>query len=108
MDWEAKADDQVTLREGDKVRVYKKYCHWSYTIKQDTGERGWVPAWFIGKHSSSTGESQPASAATPTGPGGMGQIPSTGATVTSGGGSATSGGPDDGRDEEDVKGYDLR
>ena len=28
MDWEAKAEDQVTLKEGEKVRVYKKYCHW--------------------------------------------------------------------------------
>lgn len=41
------------------------------SIKQDTGDRGWVPAWFIGKLSSGSGsgtESQPSSAATPTGP----------------------------------------
>ncbi|ORX34205.1 hypothetical protein BD324DRAFT_637089 [Kockovaella imperatae] len=99
MDWEAKADDQVNLREGDRVRVYKKYCHWSYTIKQDTGERGWVPAWFIGKHSSSTNsESQPASAATPTGHAGPGQTPSTAAT--NGGGI---GDGEDGRSDEDIK-----
>lgn len=35
------------------------------SIKQDTGERGWVPAWFVGKVN---GDSQPNSAATPTGP----------------------------------------
>ncbi|ORY21850.1 hypothetical protein BCR39DRAFT_552741 [Naematelia encephala] len=71
MEYEAKGDNELTLKEGDKVRVYKKYCHWSYTIKEDSGERGWVPAWFIGKlgSSSSNGsESQPSSAATPTGP----------------------------------------
>lgn len=50
-------------------------------IKQDTGERGWVPAWFIGKFGPGSGsgsESQPSSAATPTGP-----VPtsSTGATA---------------------------
>jgi hypothetical protein len=65
MDYEGKSSDELTLKEGEKVKVYKKYCHWSYTyviidiyvvdvmlicsIKQDTGERGWVPAWFIGK-----------------------------------------------------------
>lgn len=28
MDWEAKADDQITLKAGENVRVYKKYVHW--------------------------------------------------------------------------------
>ncbi len=40
-------------------------------IKQGTGERGWVPAWFIGKLGSGGGsgtESQPSLAATPTDP----------------------------------------
>ncbi|KAK4684078.1 protein STE50, partial [Tremellales sp. Uapishka_1] len=66
MDYEAKGDDELTLKEGDKIRVYKKYCHWSYSIQQETGERGWVPAWFIGKLASSPGgtDSQPGSAAT--------------------------------------------
>lgn len=68
MDYEGKSSDELTLKEGDKVKVYKKYCHWSYTyvhcscleatltdrIKQDTGARGWVPAWFIGKIGAST------------------------------------------------------
>jgi hypothetical protein len=64
MDYEGKSSDELTLKEGEQVKVYKKYCHWSYTyvslvdaikiglmsrIKQDSGERGWVPAWFIGK-----------------------------------------------------------
>ncbi|EIW72759.1 hypothetical protein TREMEDRAFT_72866 [Tremella mesenterica DSM 1558] len=63
MDYGPQGEDEVALREGEKVRVYKKYCHWSYTIKQDSGERGWVPAWFIGKLSGS--DSAPTSAATP-------------------------------------------
>ena len=28
MDYEAKGGDEATLREGEKVKVYKKYCHW--------------------------------------------------------------------------------
>ncbi|WWD18066.1 hypothetical protein CI109_102513 [Kwoniella shandongensis] len=62
MDYEAKGDDELTLKEGEQVRVYKKYCHW---IKSDTGERGWVPAWFVGKTgalSSTTSTSNPISA----------------------------------------------
>ncbi|CAD6578322.1 MAG: Adaptor for signal transduction [Tremellales sp. Tagirdzhanova-0007] len=67
MDYEAKASDELTLKEGEKVKVYKKYCHWSYTIKQDSGDRGWVPGWFIGKLGGSGTDSQPASATTLTG-----------------------------------------
>jgi hypothetical protein len=29
MDYDAKGDDELDLREGDRVKVYKKYCHWS-------------------------------------------------------------------------------
>lgn len=28
MDYDSKGDDELTLKEGEKVRVYKKYCHW--------------------------------------------------------------------------------
>lgn len=28
MDYQAKEGDEMTLKEGDKVKVYKKYCHW--------------------------------------------------------------------------------
>ncbi|WWC99472.1 hypothetical protein V866_006375 [Kwoniella sp. B9012] len=66
MDYEAKGDAELTLKEGDKVRVYKKYCHW---IKSDTGDRGWVPAWFVGKAATepnTTTANTPSSATTPT------------------------------------------
>jgi hypothetical protein len=29
MDWEAKGPEQLTLKEGESCRVFKKYCHWS-------------------------------------------------------------------------------
>jgi hypothetical protein len=31
MDYAAKGGDELTLKEGQHVKVYKKYCHWSYT-----------------------------------------------------------------------------
>lgn len=31
MDYEAKGEGELSLGEGDMVKVYKKYCHWSYT-----------------------------------------------------------------------------
>jgi hypothetical protein len=33
MQWEAKNDDEVSLKEGEKVRVYKKYCHWCVALR---------------------------------------------------------------------------
>lgn len=56
MDYTAKNENELTLREGERIRVYKKYCHWSYSIKEETGERGWVPAWFVGKIVTENGE----------------------------------------------------
>ncbi|KAF8317123.1 hypothetical protein DL93DRAFT_2165780 [Clavulina sp. PMI_390] len=46
-----KGDHELTLVRGDIVRVFKRYNHWSYAIKQETGERGWVPSWYVGKYS---------------------------------------------------------
>ena len=31
MDYDCKGDAEMSLREGEKVKVFKKYCHWSYT-----------------------------------------------------------------------------
>jgi hypothetical protein len=28
MDWNAKSDDEASFKEGERVKVYKKYCHW--------------------------------------------------------------------------------
>ena len=32
MDYGSKSSDELTLKEGEKVKVYKKYCHWSYAL----------------------------------------------------------------------------
>jgi hypothetical protein len=31
MDYVKQGDDEITLVEGEKVRIYKKYWHWNYT-----------------------------------------------------------------------------
>jgi len=31
MDYQSKGEFELSVKEGDQVRVYKKYCHWSYT-----------------------------------------------------------------------------
>ncbi|WVQ97114.1 hypothetical protein IAU59_004224 [Kwoniella sp. CBS 9459] len=75
MDYEAKEDTELSLKEGDRVRVYKKYCH---CIRAETGERGWVPAWFVGKSPMDSTVTSVATTPTPgqiqagTGPGGAG------------------------------------
>ena len=31
MDYTAKAETELSIRDGERVKVYKKYTHWSYT-----------------------------------------------------------------------------
>jgi len=50
MNYIAKGDHELILARGDVLRVFKRYNHWSYAIKEETGERGWVPSWFVGKY----------------------------------------------------------
>lgn len=49
MEYRKKGDDELDLQKDDSLRVFKRYNHWSYAVKEDTGDRGWVPSWFIGK-----------------------------------------------------------
>ncbi|PCH44267.1 hypothetical protein WOLCODRAFT_77286 [Wolfiporia cocos MD-104 SS10] len=49
MDYQKKGDEELTLAKDDYLRVFKRYNHWSYAVKEETGDRGWVPSWFIGK-----------------------------------------------------------
>lgn len=49
MDYKKKGDEELDLVKDDALRVFKKYNHWSYAVKEDGGDRGWVPSWFIGK-----------------------------------------------------------
>ncbi|EJD43767.1 hypothetical protein AURDEDRAFT_114560 [Auricularia subglabra TFB-10046 SS5] len=53
MDYHKKGDEELELVKDDSLRVFKRYNHWSYAVKENGGDRGWVPSWFIGKASSS-------------------------------------------------------
>lgn len=70
MDYRRKGDEELDLIKDDTLRVFKRYNHWSYVrafplsalhslsyysqaVKEENGERGWVPSWFIGKIGSS-------------------------------------------------------
>ncbi|KAI0788857.1 hypothetical protein C8Q75DRAFT_192738 [Abortiporus biennis] len=49
MDYKKKGEEELDLVKDDSLRVFKRYNHWSYAVKEETGDRGWVPSWFIGK-----------------------------------------------------------
>ncbi|PVF99872.1 hypothetical protein CPB86DRAFT_846078 [Serendipita vermifera] len=55
MDYRRKGDEELDLIKDDALRVFKRYNHWSYAVKENNGDRGWVPSWFIGKIGSSGG-----------------------------------------------------
>ena len=47
-------EDNLDLRKDDRLRVFKRYNHWSYCVQEgEAHARGWVPSWYIGKLSSS-------------------------------------------------------
>ncbi|CAG7851712.1 SubName: Full=Related to MAP kinase pathway-interacting protein {ECO:0000313/EMBL:CCA68748.1} [Serendipita indica DSM 11827] len=52
-DYRKKGEEELELVKDDALRVFKRYNHWSYAVKEHTGDRGWVPSWFIGKIGSS-------------------------------------------------------
>ncbi|EPQ27043.1 uncharacterized protein PFL1_05327 [Pseudozyma flocculosa PF-1] len=50
------ADDGLEFNKGDRLRVFKRYNHWSYCVQEgDPHARGWVPSWYIGKISTANG-----------------------------------------------------
>ncbi|KAI0653403.1 hypothetical protein C8Q70DRAFT_1048454 [Cubamyces menziesii] len=55
MDYKKKGEEELDLQKDDALRVFKRYNHWSYAVKEETGDRGWVPSWFIGKVPTSSG-----------------------------------------------------
>ncbi|KAL7423775.1 hypothetical protein Q5752_001359 [Cryptotrichosporon argae] len=62
MDYQASTEDELSVRVGEVIRVYKKYAHWAYAIKEG-GQRGWVPQFYLSKNPM---DSQPSTAvATP-------------------------------------------
>jgi protein STE50 len=42
-DYTAKGEEELDLLKDDLLRVFKRYNHWSYVVREDTGDRGWVP-----------------------------------------------------------------
>jgi hypothetical protein len=43
MDYRGKGEEELDLVKDEGLRVFKRYNHWSYAVKEDIGERGWVP-----------------------------------------------------------------
>ncbi|KAJ7918796.1 hypothetical protein B0H13DRAFT_1991729 [Mycena leptocephala] len=63
MDYKKKGEEELDLVKDDALRVFKRYNHWSYAVKEEGGDRGWVPSWFIGKVA--TGPATPNTAVPP-------------------------------------------
>jgi protein STE50 len=42
-DYTAKGEEELDLAKDDALRVFKRYNHWSYAVKEESGDRGWVP-----------------------------------------------------------------
>ncbi|KDQ61573.1 hypothetical protein JAAARDRAFT_31030 [Jaapia argillacea MUCL 33604] len=55
MDYKGRGEEELDLVKDDALRVFKRYNHWSYAVKEDGGDRGWVPSWYIGKVAASSG-----------------------------------------------------
>jgi len=49
MDYKKQGEEEISLQKDDALRIFKRYNHWAYVVKEKGGDRGWVPAWFLGK-----------------------------------------------------------
>ncbi|KAF7356894.1 hypothetical protein MVEN_01025200 [Mycena venus] len=56
MDYKKKGEEELNLVKDDALRVFKRYNHWSYAIKEEGGDRGTEArvfstkkSWLIGK-----------------------------------------------------------
>jgi protein STE50 len=52
MDYPGKGDEELDLVKDESLRVFKRYNHWSYAVKEESGDRGWVPVGLLHKFSS--------------------------------------------------------
>lgn len=44
------AGEKVHLKKERRLRVFKRYNHWSYCVEEGAGHvRAWLPSWYIGK-----------------------------------------------------------
>lgn len=49
MDYTRNGSDELEVKKGTALRILKRYNHWSYAIKEENGERGWLPSWFVSR-----------------------------------------------------------
>ncbi|KIK56130.1 hypothetical protein GYMLUDRAFT_1016707 [Collybiopsis luxurians FD-317 M1] len=49
MDYKKRGEEELDLVKDDVIRVFKRYNHWSYAVKEDGGDRGWILSWLVGK-----------------------------------------------------------
>lgn len=76
MDYQSSEGD-LELRKDERLRVFKRYNHWSYCVQERDGHaRGWVPSWYIGKLSSSSSSSSGGVANSSSGSGAVAKSPS--------------------------------
>ncbi|KAG5635579.1 hypothetical protein H0H81_010744 [Sphagnurus paluster] len=47
MDYTKKGEEELDLVKNDALRVFKQYNNWSYALKENGGDRGWVPSQLI-------------------------------------------------------------
>lgn len=91
------APREVELKRDDRLRVFKRYNHWSYCVQEAAPHaRLWVPSWFISKPSSSSSSSSGAAAAASAGSSGSSTLKGSmsvagGSTDVDGGGSVGAG-----------------
>ncbi|CAG8543206.1 9227_t:CDS:2 [Paraglomus occultum] len=45
VDYVGHGENELSMKAGDKLRIYKKSNHWLYCEIND--ERGWVPSWYV-------------------------------------------------------------
>ncbi|EPQ56437.1 hypothetical protein GLOTRDRAFT_59689 [Gloeophyllum trabeum ATCC 11539] len=64
-DYKGKGDEELDLVKDDALRVFKRYNHWSYAVKEEGGDRGWVPSWYIGKVSTGVTPATPSTSHPP-------------------------------------------
>ncbi|KAF9003680.1 hypothetical protein BDQ17DRAFT_1355697 [Cyathus striatus] len=49
--YSARDEGELTVLKEELINEYKRYYNWSYVIKLENGERGWVPGWLVASKS---------------------------------------------------------
>ncbi|MBW0467409.1 hypothetical protein O181_007124 [Austropuccinia psidii MF-1] len=86
MEYRPKGPDEVGMKNGDQLKVYKRYNNWSYAINESRIDkpRGWAPSWLIGnRKQSSTLNSTSSSPSINSSPQSVNNVSSTSLTTSS-------------------------